>query len=89
MFFAAIVALPFLAGLVAGTLSPARRTTHVLAASCVALGLAGAVVIGVDDSTTDRAASIAFALAGGAVAAALVYAGHAAARAARRSVRRA
>jgi hypothetical protein len=89
MFFAAIIVAPILVGLVAGTFSAARRPADALAALSVTLGVAGAVVIGLDSETTDRASSIAFALAAGAVGALLVYGGWYAGRAAMRAVRNA
>jgi uncharacterized membrane protein YeaQ/YmgE (transglycosylase-associated protein family) len=87
MFFAAIVVLPILAGLVAGTFSPSRRSAHVVAALCVALGIAGAIATGLDAETTDRASSVAFAIIAGLVGALLVYAGWYAGRAGMRAIR--
>ena len=87
MFFAAIVVLPILAGLVAGTFSPGRRPADALAAVCVALGIAGAVATALDSGTTDRASSVAFALVAGLVGALLVYAGWYAGRAGMRAIR--
>ena len=81
MFFAAIIALAVLAGLVAGTFSASRRLAHILAALCIVLGIAGAIVTGLDADTTDRASSVAFALVGGLVAALLLYGGWLAKRA--------
>lgn len=89
MFFAAIIALPILAGLLAGTFSPSRLPAHALAALCIGLGIAGAIVTGLDDDTTDRASSVAFALVGGLVAALLVYGGWFAGRARMRGIRHA
>jgi len=87
VFFAAIIVAPILAGLVAGTFSAARRPADALAALSVALGIAGAVVIGLDSGTTDRASSIAFGLAAGVVGALLVYGGWYAGRAGMRAAR--
>lgn len=89
MFFAAIIVLPILAGLVVGTFSASRRPAHALGAVCVGLGLAGAVIVGVDGDTTERAASVAFAVVAGVVGALLVYAGWFAGRAGMRAIRHA
>jgi hypothetical protein len=86
VFFAAIIALPILAGLLAGTFSPSRLPAHALAALCVGLGIAGAIVTGLDADTTDRVSSVAFALVGGLVAALLVYGGWFAGRAGMRGI---
>ena len=86
MFFAAIIALPILAGLLAGTFSPSRLPAHALAALCVGLGIASAIVTGLDAATTDRASSVAFALVAGLVAALLVYGGWFAGRAGMRGI---
>jgi hypothetical protein len=87
--FAAIIALPVLAGLVAGTFSASRRLAHILAALCIVLGIAGAIVTGLDADTTDRASSVAFALVGGLVAALLLYGGWLVGRAGMRAMRNA
>ena len=87
MFFAAIVVLPILAGLVAGTFSASRWPAHALAGICVALGIAGAIQTGIDAETTDRASSVAFAIVGGVVGALLVYGGWYAGRAGMRAIR--
>ena len=87
MFFASIVLIPILAGLLCGILSVGRRPAHALAAICVALGVAGAIATGVDANTTDRASSVAFGVVAGVVAALLVYAGQLAARATVRAMR--
>jgi len=89
MFFAAIIVLPILAGIVAGTFSASRRPAHVPAALSVVIGIAGAVVIGLDSDTTDRDASVVFALAAGLIGALLVYGGRYAGRAGMRAVRNA
>jgi hypothetical protein len=89
MFFAAIIVLPVLVGLVAGTFSPSRRPADSLAALCVLLGLAGAVAVGVNADTTDRASSVAFAIGAGIVGGLLVYAGWFAGRAGMRAIRNA
>ena len=89
MFFAAIIALPVLAGLVAGTFTASRRPADALAALCLLLGLAGAVVTAIDSDTTDRTSSIAFSVIAGMVAAALVYGGWFAGRAGMRAMRKA
>ena len=83
MFFIAIIALPLVGGVVAGVVSSSRRVPLALALVCIALGAAGAVAVGVDSHTTDRAGSIGFALGAGLVAAGLVYAGWLGARKAR------
>jgi hypothetical protein len=87
MFFAAIVVLPILAGLIGGTFSARREPAHVIAALCVALGVAGAIAVGVNADTTDRASSVAFAVVGGLVAALLAYGGWYAGRAGMRAIR--
>jgi peptidoglycan/LPS O-acetylase OafA/YrhL len=87
VFFAAIIALPILAGLLAGTFSSSRLPAHVLAAVCLALGLAGAIVTAADDDVTGRAGAVAFGLVCGLVAALLVYGGWQVARAGIRSIR--
>jgi hypothetical protein len=87
MFFAAIVVLPILAGLIAGTFSASRRSAHLLAALCVALAVAGAIAVGLDAETTDRASSVAFAIVAGLGGALLVYAGWYAGRAGMRAIR--
>jgi hypothetical protein len=89
MFFVAIIVLPVLAGLVAGTFSASRRPADGLAALCVLLGLAGAVAVGVNADTTDRASSVAFAVGAGIVGGLLVYAGWSAGRAGMRAIRNA
>jgi hypothetical protein len=89
MFFAAIIVLPVLAGLVAGTFNASRRPADGLAVLCVLLGLAGAVAVGVNADTTDRASSIAFAVGAGVVGALLVYGGWYAGRAGMRAIRNA
>ena len=87
MFFAAILAIPILAGLVAGTFSASRWPAHVLAAICTALGVAGAIAIAVDSATTGRASSVIFAVVAGAVGALLVYGGWYTGRAGMRAIR--
>jgi hypothetical protein len=89
MFYAAIIVLPVLAGLVAGTFSVRRLPADALAAVCVALGLAGAVVTAVDSETTDRATSVTFSVLAGIVAALLVFGGWFAGRAGMRAIRNA
>jgi hypothetical protein len=89
MFFAAISVLPVLAGLVAGTFSVRRLPADALAVVCVALGIAGAVVTGIDSETTDRASSATFSVLAGIVAALLVYGGWFAGRAGMRAIRNA
>jgi hypothetical protein len=89
MFFAAIIALPVLAGLVAGTFSLRRRLADAFAATCVVIGLAGAVVTGIDSDTMDRVSSVGFCIVAGLVAALLVYGGWFAGRAGMRAVRNA
>jgi hypothetical protein len=89
MFFAAIIVLPILAGLVAGTFSASRRPAHGLAAFCFLLGVAGALVFGLDSDTTDRAASVAFALGAALAGELLVYGGWFAGRAGVRAIRNA
>jgi hypothetical protein len=89
VFFAAIIALPILAGLLAGTFSPSRLPAHALATLCVGLGIASAIVMGLDAGTTDRASSVAFALVAGLVAAFLVYGGWFAGRAGMSGIRHA
>jgi hypothetical protein len=89
VFFAAIIALPILAGLVAGTSSPRRLPAHALATLCVGLGLASAIVMGLDAKTTDRVSSVAFALVAGLVAALLVYGAWFAGRVGMRGIRHA
>ncbi|HXV96600.1 MAG TPA: hypothetical protein VD695_08630 [Gaiellaceae bacterium] len=46
MFFAAIIVLPILAGLLAGTFSRSKLPAHVLAVVCVALGAVGGITMG-------------------------------------------
>jgi hypothetical protein len=87
MFFAAIIALPILAGLLAGTFGRSKLPAHVLAVVCVALGAVGGVTMGLDDDTTGRAGAVAFAVVAGLAAAALVYGGWFAGRAGMRSIR--
>jgi hypothetical protein len=87
MFFAAIVVLPILAGLVAGTFSARRGPAHAIAGLCVGLGVAGAVAVGLNSDTTDRASSVAFAVVAGLVAALLAYGGWYAGRAGMRAIR--
>ena len=89
MFFAAIIALPALAGLVAGTFTASRRPADALAALCILLGVAGAVVTAIDSDTTERTSSVAFAVIAGIVGAVLVYGGWFAGRAGMRAMRRA
>jgi hypothetical protein len=87
MFFAAIVVLPIIAGLVAGTFSASRLPAHVLAGICVALGVAGAIATALDSETTDMASSVAFAVVAGAAGALLIYGGWYAGRAGMRAIR--
>lgn len=87
MFFAAIIALPILAGLLAGTFSASRLPAHVLAGICVALGVVGAIVTAVDDDVTGRAGAVAFAVVAGALGALLVYGGWYAGRAGMQAIR--
>jgi hypothetical protein len=87
MFFAAILGLPILAGLLAGTFTPNRRAADALAGLCVALGIAGAVALGLDPDTSGGGGSIAFGIGAGLLAAALVYGGWYAGRSALRAVR--
>jgi hypothetical protein len=89
MFFAAIIVLPIIAGLVAGTFSASRRPADGLAALCVLLGAVGAVLVGVNADTTDRASSVAFAVGAGLVGGLLVYGGWFAGRAGMRAIRNA
>jgi hypothetical protein len=87
MFFVALIALPVVAGLVAGTFSGSRLPTAALALLSVALGVAGSIVTVLDDETTDRAASAAFGVTAGVLGAALVYGGWWVARSAMRATR--
>jgi len=48
---------------------------HLCAGACIGLGIAGAIAVGINTQTTDRAASVAFALVAGLAAAGLVLAG--------------
>ena len=88
MFFAAILAAPVLAGVVAGVVSDRRLVPAALAGVCLALGAAGAIVTGLDSDTTDRGSSVAFGVVGGIVAAALVWLGYAAGKLTRRGTAR-
>jgi hypothetical protein len=85
MFFAAIIALPILAGLLVGTFSASKLPAHVLAALCLVLGVAGGISMALDDDTTGRAGAVAFAVVAGIVAALLVYGGRLAGRAGMRA----
>lgn len=85
MFFPTIVAAPLIAGVLAGVITGRRLVPFVLAAVCVALGIAGAVAIVVDADTTDRASATAFAVIAGLVAAGLVWLGYSVGRVTRRS----
>ena len=60
MFFATLIAAPILAGLVAGVLTDRKAAPWALTGICLVLGGVGAVLIGVDSDTTDRASSVAF-----------------------------
>ena len=75
MFFAALVALPVLAGLVAGVTTHRRSVPWALTAVCVLLGVAGAIVMGLDSETTSRPGAIGFGLVSGLAAAGLVWLG--------------
>lgn len=86
MFFASIIVLPILAGVLAGTFSRSRRPAHVLAGVCVSLGIAGAIALGLDDDTTGRLSAVVFGVAAGVVAALLVYLGQLAGRAGTRAI---
>lgn len=86
MFFATLIAVPILAGLVAGAWTSSRRVPWVLATISVALGIAGAIALGVDSDTTERVQSVLFGIGAGIVSAALVWAGFGLARIGRRSV---
>lgn len=85
MFFATLIAVPILAGLVAGVLTGRRTAPWILSGLCVVLGALGAIAIGIDSDTTDRASSVAFSIGAGIVGAALVWAGFGLARIGRRS----
>jgi hypothetical protein len=87
MFFAAIIALPILAGLLAGTFSASRLPAHALAAVCIGLGVAGAIVTALDDDVTGRAGAVAFSAVAGALGALFVYGGWFAGRAGMRAIR--
>lgn len=87
MFFAALLALPVLAGVVAGAVTERRSAPAILAVLCVVLGLAGAIAIYLDAETTDRGSSTAFGIVAGLVCAGLVWLGFGAARFSRRGVR--
>jgi hypothetical protein len=87
MFFVALIAIPVAAGLVAGSFASTRRPADALAAVCVLLGVAGSLATVLDDDTTDRAASAAFGVTVGVLAAALVYGGWWIARGAMRVAR--
>jgi hypothetical protein len=85
MFFAALIALPVLAGIVAGVSTDRRAVPWTLAAACVALGCVGAVILGLDPDTEGRAGSVAFGVGAGLVSAGLVWIGYGLGRMTRRS----
>lgn len=84
MFFAALIAAPFIAGFVAGVFTSQRTVPWVLAGACVALGVAGAVAMGLD--ADQRGENVTFAIVAGIACAALVWAGYGLARLGRRSI---
>ena len=75
MFFAAIIVVPLVAGVVAGLVTASRRAPLGLAGLCVAVGVAGAIVTAFDPEVEGRVESVTFALAAGVGAAALAYFG--------------
>ncbi len=85
MFFSTLIAAPILAGLVAGVWRARRFVPWGLAGLCVALGVAGAIVMAFDSE--DRVANVTFALFAGLVCGALVWLGYALGRISRRTAR--
>jgi len=75
MFFAALIAAPILAGLVAGVWTSRRAVPWSVALLCVALGIAGAVAMAID-SADDRLGNVVFGIGAGVVCAGLVWLGY-------------
>ena len=84
MFFPTLIAVPILAGLVAGVFSGRRLVPWLISAACVALGTAGAVVMAFNPD--QRGENVSFGLVAGIACAALVWAGFALGRIGRGSV---
>ena len=84
MFFAALIAAPILAGLVAGVWTSRRAVPWGLAALCVVLGIAGAVAMAID-SSEDRLGNVVFGIGAGVVCAGLVWLGYTLGRISRRT----
>jgi uncharacterized membrane protein len=85
MFFTSLIGLPILAGLVAGVWTPRRIVPWALAATCVALGAVGAVVMAFDPD--HRLENVTFGIGAGLVCAGLVWLGYGLGRISRRTVR--
>jgi peptidoglycan/LPS O-acetylase OafA/YrhL len=85
MFFSTLIGLPILAGLVAGVWTPRRAVPWGLAALCVALGAAGAVVMAFDPD--HRLENVTFGIGAGLVCAGLVWLGYGLGRISRRTMR--
>jgi hypothetical protein len=85
MFFATLIAAPILAGLVAGVWTARRALPWGLAALCVTLGVAGAIVMAFDSD--QRWENVTFGIVAGLVCAALVWLGYALGRISRRTAR--
>jgi drug/metabolite transporter (DMT)-like permease len=84
VFFPTLIATPILAGLVAGACTGRRLVPWLIAAVCIALGAAGAIVMAFNPD--HRGENVTFGLAAGIACAALVWAGFALARIGRGSV---
>jgi high-affinity Fe2+/Pb2+ permease len=85
MFFVTLIAAPVLAGLVAGVWTNRRAVPASLAGLCVALGVAGAIVMAFDSDS--RSENITFGIVAGLVCAGLVWIGYALGRISRSRVR--
>jgi drug/metabolite transporter (DMT)-like permease len=84
MFFPTLIALPILAGLVAGVFTGRRLAPWLISAVCVALGAAGALVMAFN--ADHRGENVTFGLAAGVACAALVWGGYALGRISRASI---
>ena len=86
MFFATLIAAPVLAGLVAGVWTARRAVPWGLAAVCVALGIAGAIAMGIQGPDY-RLENVSFGIGAGIVCAGLVWLGYAFGRISQRTSR--
>jgi drug/metabolite transporter (DMT)-like permease len=84
VFFPTLIAVPILAGLVAGVFSGRRLLPLLISGVCLALGVAGAVVMAFNPD--QRGENVTFGLIAGIACAALVWAGFALARIGRATV---